>query len=117
MSRPTARYAVCERVLRQGSFAEDVALTRAAGIGAIGVDADAVDAIGVEAASRILDGEGIQVSSYMGLEDILQRRRVSVARRGRAPARRRRPPRRTGRARGDGSARWANDGGGRRGLP
>jgi sugar phosphate isomerase/epimerase len=71
MSHPAARYAVCERVLRQGSFAGDVALTRAAGIGAIGVDAAAVDAIGVEEAARILDGEGIRVSSYMGLEDIL----------------------------------------------
>jgi sugar phosphate isomerase/epimerase len=72
MSSPGARYAVCERVLRQGSFADDVTLTRAAGIGALGVDADAVDTIGVEAAARILDGEGIRVSSYMALEDILQ---------------------------------------------
>ena len=71
MSSPGTRYAVCERVLRQGSFADDVTLTRAAGIGALGVDAEAVDAIGVEDAARILDGEGIRVSSYMGLEDIL----------------------------------------------
>lgn len=67
-----ARYAVCERVLRQGSFADDVALARAAGIGAIGVDAAAVDDVGVDEAVRILDGEGVLVSSYMGLEDILQ---------------------------------------------
>ena len=68
---PCVRYAVCERVLRQGSFADDVALVVAAGIGAIGVDAAAVDAIGVDEAVRILDGEGIGVSSYMGLEDVL----------------------------------------------
>jgi len=67
-----ARYAVCEQVLRQGSFAGDVALVGAAGIGAIGVDAAAVDATGVDEAARILDGEGVRVSSYMGLEDILR---------------------------------------------
>jgi sugar phosphate isomerase/epimerase len=67
-----ARYAVCEQVLRQGSFASDVALAGAAGIGAIGVDAAAVDAIGVNEAVRILDGEGARVSSYMGLDDILR---------------------------------------------
>jgi sugar phosphate isomerase/epimerase len=66
-----ARYAVCEQVLRQGSFAGDVALVSAAGIAAIGVDAAAVDAIGVDEAARILDGEGLRVSSYMGLDDIL----------------------------------------------
>jgi sugar phosphate isomerase/epimerase len=66
-----ARYAVCEQVLRQGSFAADVALVAEAGVAAIGVDAAAVDAIGVDEAVRILDGEGICVSSYMGLEDIL----------------------------------------------
>jgi sugar phosphate isomerase/epimerase len=71
MSHPAARYAVCERVLRQGSFSEDVALTRTAGIRAIGVDAGAVDTIGVDEAVRVLDGEGIGASSYMGLEDIL----------------------------------------------
>ena len=67
------RYAVCERVLRQGSFADDVALAVAAGIRGLGVDAAAVDAIGVDEAARILDGEGVRASSYMGLEDILQR--------------------------------------------
>jgi sugar phosphate isomerase/epimerase len=67
-----ARYAVCEGVLRQGSFAADVALASAAGIRALGVDAAAVDAIGVDEAVRTLDGEGVRVSSYMGLEDILQ---------------------------------------------
>jgi sugar phosphate isomerase/epimerase len=72
MSRPAARYAICERVLRQGSFAEDVAFVAAAGIGAIGVDDAAVDAIGVDEALRILDGEGVRASSYMSLEDILQ---------------------------------------------
>jgi sugar phosphate isomerase/epimerase len=71
MSRPAARYAVCERVLRQGSFAEDIALVAAAGIGAIGVDDAAVDAIGVEEAARMLDGAGVRVSSYMSLPDIL----------------------------------------------
>lgn len=71
MSQPVARYAVCENVLRQGLFAGDVALSRAAGFGAIGVDAAAVDAIGVDDAERILEGEGMRVSSYMGLEDIL----------------------------------------------
>jgi sugar phosphate isomerase/epimerase len=72
VSHPVARYAVCERVLRQGSLAADVALTRAAGIAAIGVDHALVDAVGVEEAARILDGEGVRVSSYMALEDILQ---------------------------------------------
>lgn len=67
-----ARYAVCEQVLRQGSFAADVALAAAAGIQAVGVDAAAVDAIGVDEAARILGGEGVRVSSYMGLQDILQ---------------------------------------------
>jgi sugar phosphate isomerase/epimerase len=68
---PGARYAVCERVLRQGSFADDVALTRAAGIGAIGVDDAEVDVIGADEAMLILDGEGVLVSSYMGLGSIL----------------------------------------------
>ena len=71
MSRPAERFAVCERVLRQGSFADDVALVRAAGIVAIGADADAVDAIGVDEAVRILEGEAVRVSSYMGIGDIL----------------------------------------------
>lgn len=71
MSRPVARYAVCERVLRQGSFADDVALAGAAGIRAVGVDDAAVDEVGVDEAARILDSEGIRVSSYMSLEDIL----------------------------------------------
>src|SRR5437764_745816 len=62
-----ARFAVCELVLRQGSFADDVAMTKAAGVGAIGVLADPVDAIGVDAARRILDDEGIQASSYNAL--------------------------------------------------
>jgi sugar phosphate isomerase/epimerase len=71
MSRPAARYAVCERVLRQGSFGDDVALTVAAGIAGLGVDAAAVDTIGVDEAVRILEGEGVRVSSYMTLPDIL----------------------------------------------
>ena len=70
MSR-RARSAVCEHVVRQGSFADDVRLVAAAGIAAIGVDAAAVDAIGVDAAARLLDGEGLRVSSYIGLADIL----------------------------------------------
>jgi sugar phosphate isomerase/epimerase len=68
----SARFAVCELVLRQGSFADDVAVAKAAGAGAIGVSADVVDGVGVGEARRILEGEGIQVSSYMGLEPILQ---------------------------------------------
>jgi sugar phosphate isomerase/epimerase len=67
----SARYAVCERVLRWGSFAEDVALAREAGIGAIGVDHAAVDAIGADEAARILADAGMAVSSYLSLEDIL----------------------------------------------
>lgn len=62
---------MCELVARQGSFAADVALLRAAGISAIGVDADAVDAVGAGEARRILDGEGLRASSYMGLGSIL----------------------------------------------
>jgi sugar phosphate isomerase/epimerase len=65
------RYAVCERVLRWGSFAADVALARDAGIGAIGVDHAAVDAIGAEEASRILADADMVVSTYLALEDIL----------------------------------------------
>jgi sugar phosphate isomerase/epimerase len=77
-------YAVCERVLRQGSFAADVVLTGAAGINGLGVDADAVDEIGVDEARRILDGEGVRASSYMSLDDILSAagdvaRRLDVA--------------------------------------
>lgn len=58
---------MCELVLRQGSFADDVAVTKAAGVGAIGVLVDPVDAIGVDEARRILDDEGIQASSYNAL--------------------------------------------------
>ncbi len=68
---PAGRFAVCELVLRQGSFADDVALTKAAGVSAIGVDATAVDAIGAEEARRVLDGEGVRVSSYLALPSIL----------------------------------------------
>jgi sugar phosphate isomerase/epimerase len=64
------RYAVCERVLRWGSFADDVTLAREAGIRAIGVDHAAVDAVGADGAARILDGEGVAVSTYLALEDI-----------------------------------------------
>ena len=71
MSHPAARYAVCEQVLRQGSFAGDVALAGAAGMRAIGVDAAAVDEIGAGEAVGILEGEGLRVSSYMTLESIL----------------------------------------------
>ena len=68
----SARFAVCELVLRQGSFAADVAVAKAAGVGAIGVNAEVVDAIGSDEARRVLDGEGLVASSYMGLEPILQ---------------------------------------------
>ena len=57
--------------LRWGSFAADVSLAREAGIFAIGVDHTAVDAVGAEEAARILDGEGVAVSTYLALEDIL----------------------------------------------
>jgi sugar phosphate isomerase/epimerase len=66
------RYAVCELVLRQGSFAADVALTGRAGVSAIGVDAGTVDKVGADEARRILEGEGVRVSSYMNLASILQ---------------------------------------------
>ena len=72
MSHLAARYAVCEGVLRQGSFADDVALVAAAGVAAIGVDAASVDAVGADEARRVLDGEGVGVSSYMTLPDMLQ---------------------------------------------
>ncbi len=62
MSDLGGRYAVCERVLRWGSFAADVSLARAAGIRAIGVDHAAVDAVGVDEAARILDDAGMDVS-------------------------------------------------------
>ena len=68
----SARFAVCELVLRQGSFAADVAVAKAAGVSAIGVNAEVVDAIGADEARRILDGEGVLVSSYMALGNILQ---------------------------------------------
>jgi hypothetical protein len=71
VSLPAARYAVCEGVLRQGSFADDVALTAAAGIAGLGVDGAAVDVIGVDEAARVLDGEGERASSYVTLADIL----------------------------------------------
>jgi sugar phosphate isomerase/epimerase len=71
MSDLGGRYAVCERVLRWGSFAADVALASDAGIRAIGVDHAAVDAVGVDEAARILDDAGMDVSSYLALEDIL----------------------------------------------
>jgi sugar phosphate isomerase/epimerase len=64
-------FAVCERVVRQGSFAADVALTAAAGVAGLGVDAETVDTIGAGEAARVLDGEGVRASSYMGLDDML----------------------------------------------
>ena len=67
-----ARYAVIELVLRQGSFAADVAMTKAAGIDGIGVAPAPLDAVGVDEARRILDGEGVHVSSYLGGGVILQ---------------------------------------------
>jgi len=67
----TGRFAACEISLRQGSFAADVALVRAAGVEAIGVTGDAVDHVGVDEARRILDGEGVRVSSYVGAGIIL----------------------------------------------
>jgi len=73
----TSRYAVIELVLRQGSFAADVATAKAAGLGGIGVDAGTVDKLGVDEARRILDGEGIKASSYVGLDAILQRDRTA----------------------------------------
>jgi sugar phosphate isomerase/epimerase len=82
-------------VLRQGSFAADVELVRAAGIAAIGVDAGLVDAIGADEARRVLDGAGVAASSYMTLEDVLApdgtasldetRRRLDIAARLGAP--------------------------------
>src|SRR5262245_44834687 len=97
MTSAAARYAVCERVLRQGSFAADVALVRTAGIAAIGADDAAVEAIGVREAVRVLDGEGVGVSSYMSLEEIVRAdastasldgtaRRLDVAMQLRAPS-------------------------------
>jgi hypothetical protein len=65
------RYAVCEGVLRQKSFADDVAMVAAAGIAGIGVDANVVDGVGAEEARRVLVGEGVGVSSYMDLATIL----------------------------------------------
>jgi len=67
----TGRFAACEISLRQGSLAADVALVRAAGVEAIGVTADIIDNEGVSEAKRILDGEGVQVSSYVGAGIIL----------------------------------------------
>jgi sugar phosphate isomerase/epimerase len=75
---PSARFAVCEPVLRQGSFAHDVASTREAGVRAIGVDARVVDAIGAAEAQRILEGEGVGVSSYLALPPILGDRAVTA---------------------------------------
>lgn len=71
MSHPGDRYAACEVALRLGAFRADVAGAREAGVRALGVDADAVDAVGVDEARAILDGEGVGVSSYMGLGTIL----------------------------------------------
>jgi sugar phosphate isomerase/epimerase len=71
MTDPSERFAVCEQVLRQGSFADDVAVAKAAGVSAIGVDANAVDATGAREARRILDSEGVGASSYIALESIL----------------------------------------------
>jgi sugar phosphate isomerase/epimerase len=62
---------VCEQVLRQGSFADDVAVAKAAGVSTIGVDAAAVDATGAHEARCILDSEGMGASSYIALESIL----------------------------------------------
>jgi len=65
MSDPASRYAVCESVVRQGSFADDVALVAAAGIAGMGVDAVAVNEVGAAEAARVLNGEGVRASSYM----------------------------------------------------
>src|SRR4029078_5039139 len=64
--------AVCERVLRWGSFAADVELACAAGVRAIGVDHAPVGAVGVDEADRILRDEGLAVSTYLALDDILR---------------------------------------------
>src|SRR5262245_25864843 len=71
MTHSASRYGVCEGVLRQGSFADDVALVAAAGIAGIGVDATVVDGIGTDEARRVLDGEGVEASSYIDLATIL----------------------------------------------
>ena len=75
------RYAVCERVVRQGSFTDDVVLVRVAGVTAIGVDADAVDAIGADEAARVLDGEGLRVELHEPRQHSRRRRSYRVARR------------------------------------
>jgi len=41
-------------------------------VGGIAVTADAIDSVGIDEARRILDGEGVLVSSYMGAGIILQ---------------------------------------------
>jgi sugar phosphate isomerase/epimerase len=66
------RFAVSELAVGQGSFAADVALTKAAGVSAIGADARAVDEVGVDEARRILEREGVRASSYLIRERILQ---------------------------------------------
>lgn len=47
-------------------------MAKAAGIRGIGIHAETVDAVGVDEARRILEGEGLRVSSYVGLEPILR---------------------------------------------
>ena len=66
-----ARYAVCERVLRLGSFDDDVAAAADLGVAAIAVDAQVLDDVDPEEARRILDGAGMAVSSYIGLGSVL----------------------------------------------
>ncbi|HEY8216947.1 MAG TPA: sugar phosphate isomerase/epimerase family protein [Acidimicrobiia bacterium] len=94
---PSARYAVCEAVLRQGSFADDIALAAGAGIGGVGVDAPAVETVGADEARRILDDHGVQASSYMDFATIFHEdggrfpldeaaRRLDVGRRLGVPA-------------------------------
>jgi sugar phosphate isomerase/epimerase len=65
MSDPASRYAVCESVVRQGSFADDVAMVAAAGIAGMGVDAAAVNEVGAAEAARVLESEGVRASSYL----------------------------------------------------
>jgi sugar phosphate isomerase/epimerase len=62
-----SRYAVCERVLRLGSFADDVSAASSLGVAGMGVDAQVLDATGAAEGRRILDGSGVVASSYVGL--------------------------------------------------
>ena len=63
------RYAVCQRVLRSGDVATDIAWAAAGGASGIGLEAGSVLAAGLAAVTRALKAHDLSVSSLIGALD------------------------------------------------